>query len=282
MKTLLLASALFSFTFRIAAQNIVYTRQINNNDDLIIIDKEGKQTTLTNHPRKDSSPMISPDGKMVVFTSERVGWWKIWTLDLATKNYRQLTNQSSADYSPSWSPNGGKIAFTSSRNGNQEIYLMDKDGSNKVNITNSPTEDVMPFWAKDGFIYFSTALEDHYQIARIRPNGDSKEILTHSKNNKLMPQLSNDGTSILYYGDRDGNMEIYILNISSKEVIRLTNHPLMDIRPRWSPDNRKIVFERGNKGNNHHIFLMDTNGENVEQLTFQHYNYTPSFIPATQ
>lgn len=278
IKHLLIVAALLSF-FAGHSQSIIYTRQINNNDDLMIMDRNGKVKTLAEHPRKDSSPMISPDGKMVVFTSERVGWWKIWTMNLETNEFRQLTNKSSADYSPAWSPDSRQIVFTSSRDGNQEIYTMNRDGSNKVNVTQSTSPDLMPFWAKDGFIYYSTRENGIYQIARIRPDGTDKEILTNSTDNKLMPQISNDGKKILFYGDRDGNMEIYLLDVAGKETTRLTNNPLMDMRPRWSPDNTKIVFERGNKGNNHHIYLMDSDGQNIKQLTFENYNYTPSFLP---
>ena len=97
-----------------------------------------------------------------------------------------------------------------------------------------------------------------------------------------MPQISNDLSEILYYGDQDGNLEIYLLEINSKTSKRLTNHPLMDIRPRWSPDNNKIVFERGNKGDNHHIYVMDNDGCNLKQITFSNYNYSPSFVPSTK
>ena len=64
---------------------ILFTKQINNNDNIYLIDKEGKQQQVTNHNRKDSSPMLSPDGKFMVFTSERVGWWKIWLMGIKKK-----------------------------------------------------------------------------------------------------------------------------------------------------------------------------------------------------
>ena len=69
------------------------------------------------------------------------------------------------------------------------------------------------------------------------------------------------------------------MNIDGTEKKRLTNNPLMDIRPRWSSDDKKIVFERGNKKDDQHIFMMDANGENVKQLTFKNYNCAASFVP---
>ncbi len=279
MKKYLILIALFILISQLSAQKIIYTSQVNNNDNLMILDEKGSIKALTDHPRKDSSPMISPDGKSMVFTSERVGWWKIWTLNLETNEFRQLTNRSSADYSPSWSPEGNKIVFTSTRDGNQEVYTMNKDGSNKINLTQSKSEDIMPFWSKNDYIYYSSNRDGFYQIMRMKSDGSEKELLTNTEGNKLMPQPAGDETKILYYGDADGNMEIYLMDLDTKKVMRLTNHPLMDMRPRWSPDYSQIVFERGNKGNNHHIYIMDADGSNVTKLTTKNYNYTPSFFP---
>ncbi|WP_298761634.1 DUF5050 domain-containing protein [uncultured Psychroserpens sp.] len=258
---------------------ILYTKQINNSDNIYLIDTNGNENQITNHSRKDSSPILSPDGNFMVFTSERVGWWKIWILDLKKNEYKQLTTASSAAYSPSWSPDGNHILFVSSQTGNSEIFAMDKNGKNQKNITNNEASDTMPFWGKDNMIYYSSEINGTYQIVRMSPNGDNKEVLTKDKGDKLMPQLSNDGKTILYYGNADGNLEIYTTNITNTSKTRLTNHPLMDMRPRWSSDDKKIVFERGNKGDNHHIFIMDANGKSVKQLTFSNYNYAPSFVP---
>lgn len=277
----ILICVILLFITNVEAQSyeILYTKQVNNSDDIYLIDTNGKSERITNHPKKDSSPMMSPDGNFIVFTSERIGWWKIWLLDIKNNKYLQLTNSSSAEYSTSWSIDGNQIIFVSSRTGNSEVFIMDKDGKNMKNLTDNNRSDTMPFWGKDNMIYYSSKINGTYQIVRMKPDGSQKETLTKNGGDKLMPQLSNDGKKILYYGNADENMEIYTMTTSSKEHKRLTNHTLMDIRPRWSPDNKKIVFERGNKGNNHHIYIMDADGKNVEQLTFSNYNYGPSFVP---
>lgn len=279
---LLIVLTLFFLT-EIGAQSyeILYTEQINNSDNIHVADLNGNSKPITSHIRKDSSPMISPNGDYIVFTSERVGWWKIWLLDIKKNEYKQLTNSSSAEYSPSWSLDGNHIIFVSSQTGNSEIFIMAKNGKNIKNLTKNGKLDTMPLWGKDNMIYYSSEINGTYQIVRMKPDGSKKEILTKSKGDKLMPQLSNDCKKILYYGNANGNMEIYTMSIINNKQIRLTNHPLMDIRPRWSSDDKKIVFERGNKGDNHHIYVMDANGENVKKLTFFNYNYAPSFIPNT-
>jgi TolB protein len=258
---------------------ILFTKQVNNNDNIFLINMEGQLKQVTNHNRKDSSPMISPDGRLMVFTSERVGWWKIWLLDTEKNEFKQLTNSNSAEYSPSWSPDGKHIVFVSTRDGNDDIYTMNRDGENLKNISNKENSNTMPSWGLDNLIYYSSKIDGVYQIVRCKPDGSNEEIITNDSDNKLMPQLSNDLTKILYYGDKDGNLEIYTLNIKNKATLRLTNNPLMDMRPRWSTDNESIVFERGNKGNNHHIYIMSVKDKKVKQLTFKNYNYSPSFVP---
>lgn len=283
MKFILTAAFMFVY-FLCCAQNleIIYTSQKNYNDNIQVVNNKGQIKVIMNNSRKDSSPIISSDGKHIVFSSERVGWWKIWSYDIENNKYTQLTNSSNAEYSPAWSPNNDYIVFVSSRDGNQEIYTMSKEGLNLKNITKNTKSDLMPFWGKDNRIYYSSEINGTYQIVSCNPNGKNKVVLTNTKGNKLMPQISNDLKQILYYGDEDGNFEIYLMDMGAKKSKRLTNHPLMDMRPRWSPDNKQIVFERGNKGNNHHIYLMDINGENQKQLTFSNYNYSPSFVPFTK
>jgi len=97
-----------------------------------------------------------------------------------------------------------------------------------------------------------------------------------------MPQLSPDGTKLLYYSDKSGNADIYSQPIVGGAATQLTKNPLGDIRARWSPDGKKIVFERGDKRRNQHIFMMDANGSNVLQLSKSGYNYAPSFAQGSQ
>ena len=78
---------------------------------------------------------------------------------------------------------------------------------------------------------------------------------------------------ILFYSSRTGNHEIYTMNDDGSRIRRLTDNPLADKYPRWSPDGKKIVFERSLAPKDlladreSKIFVMDADGRNEHQLT---------------
>ena len=81
-----------------------------------------------------------------------------------------------------------------------------------------------------------------------------------------------DETSISLKGqiaivsDRDGNPEIYVMNIDGSGITRLTDNPAGDFHPAWSPDGTRIAFVSGSDGNQE-IYVMGADGSDVTRLT---------------
>ena len=71
---------------------------------------------------------------------------------------------------------------------------------------------------------------------------------------------------IAFESERDGNLEIYVMDADGENPVRLTRDLARDGAPRWSPDGTKIVF-RSNRDGNPEIYVMDANGENPTNLT---------------
>ena len=88
------------------------------------------------------SPVVSPDGERIAFSSDLEGNSDIFVVSIEGSGLVNLTSDSVAnEWSPMWSPNGRHIAFVTDRDGNYEIYRMDADGANPVNLTNLPESD---------------------------------------------------------------------------------------------------------------------------------------------
>ncbi len=71
---------------------------------------------------------------------------------------------------------------------------------------------------------------------------------------------------IVFASDRNGNMEIYVMDIDGKNSRNLTNNRHADRSPSWSPDGKRIVFTSQRDGNME-IYVMDADGSNPRRLT---------------
>ncbi len=101
---------------------------------------------LTNHPKNDTSPAWSPNGRRILFASNRDDSDDIYAMDTDGTDVVNLTDTDAEDRSPSWSPDGDRIVFYSDRDENQELYVMDADGTDVQRLTDNESNDIDPRW----------------------------------------------------------------------------------------------------------------------------------------
>lgn len=80
------------------------------------------------------------------------------------------------------------------------------------------------------------------------------------------PDCSPDGKSIAFWSNRDGNQEIYVMNVDGTGQRRLTDNPASDANPAWSPDGTKILFH-SDRGGNRDLYVMNADGSNPRAVT---------------
>lgn len=226
--------------------NLAFVSNKNGNNDIFTCDNKGsqiKQITFDNS--NDNSPAWSPNGKEIVFTSNRfykkngiydISKSDIFIFNLKTKTFSRIIYDLSFITTPSWSPDGEKLVFSSNRvNGFPNIYISNRDGTNLKQLSNM-TIDVYPTWS---------------------PNG--KEILFSSQRG----QNKYGSTNIL---------DLYKMNTDGTNLKMLTNMNSIIISPVWSPDGKFIAFlSRPDFSDNFYdIFIMDADGNSVKQITNEH------------
>ena len=88
-----------------------------------------------------------------------------------------------------------------------------------------------------------------------------------------VPTLHSNG-KIAFTSNRDGNLEIYVMNGDGTNQVRLTNNPGIDDHPSFSPDGKKIAFISQNDSGGFSIKLIDPDETNQTHLTtIVHENY---------
>ena len=159
------------------------------------------------------------------------------------------------------------IAFDTDRDGNREVYVMGPDGKDPYNISKDPGDDYEPSWSPEGSrIAFvsnrATDGESGQFIYVINADGSDVRQLSH-ENWSVQPDWSHDGRMIVY----SGNDDIQIVPTDGSEPsVNLTNSPVKDWQPTWSPDGSKIAWLSGMDGK-WNIFVMNADGSHVLQLT---------------
>lgn len=232
---------------------------------------------LTNDPGIDENPDVSPDGKQIVWTSDRDGpQLHLYVMGIDGSNVRQLTFDPGGDNSPRWSPDGKKIAFT--RGGS--ILLVDAEGGEPEVIyqgqnpaTAAPCEagGFPGGWSPDGqriTYYAANVSEQVGQVCTVDVDGsDVTVVVGEPPVYNVEPTWSRDGRYLAFRSIRAGNHDVYTYDFETDTVRRLTDHPALDIEPNWSPDGEWIVFGSGRDNEFVDIYIMRKDGSDVRQVT---------------
>lgn len=184
---------------------------------------------LTNVPGYDAEATVSPDGKKIVFTSERDGDLDIYSMNVDGTNVKRLTNEIGYDGGAFYSPNSKMIVYRRSSPKTDaeiarykdllakklvvptvfEIWVMNADGSNKRQVTNLGSASFAPFFTPDGKkIIFCTNYFD--------PNRTDRR--------------------------RQPNFDLALINLDGTGIERVTFNETFDGFPVFSPDGKKLVF----------------------------------------
>lgn len=214
----------------------------------------------------------------LVFASGKQTDYDIWTLNLDTSELRQLTTGQAWNDAPKWSPDGSRIVFVSNRSGLPELWTMNADGSDQRQLTKAGKYHAEPCWSPDGTeIACAANYEDgeNIDIYIVKADGSGKpRRVTRNAGLEAGPSWSPDGKYLLYSSGRDGNEDIWELDLKTGKERRVTSHPARDYSPAYSPDGSQIAFvteadenSRTDGSADADVWVMSRDGMSEKRLT---------------
>lgn len=270
-----------------ARERIVYTTFRPANMELYLVDSPGKAPRrLTTHPALDYNPAFSPDGRWVVFCSERRGNPDLYAVDLQNPGPPRLLMDSEAmEDAPAFSPDGRRLAFVSDRDGNAEIFVMPfrPDGpdasAQAVNLTRHQGGDFNPAFSPDGKQIVFSSDRDGYRSSEIyamQADGSKVRRLTRSPGWDGSPAWSRDGKWLYFYSRREAGPGIYRMRADGSGQKRLFAGTALS--PAVAPDGR-LAFAARHNGRWRILSVAEDGSDQRHESDGQHDYWAPAFDP---
>lgn len=169
---------------------------------------------------------------------------------------------------PRLSNDGERILYQSNRTGTWQLFVMDIASGEQLRLTTDTFNNNFPDWSPDNsWVAFVSDRDGNEEIYRIGIDGTGLERVTQDADRDIHPYISPDGRSLLFNSTRgNGSLDVYRMDLGSKEVARITNTKMEETCARFSPDMGHIVMLR-NDATQDDVVIMDMKTGLVTDLT---------------
>ena len=217
---------------------------------------------VTRGNSSDRQPIYAPDGKSLLFSSNRSGNLDLWLVSNGGI-VKRVTDDAAEDWDPAFTPDGKKIIWSSGRSGNLEIWIANVDGTDAKQISKDGVDAENPSATADGqWIIYNSFNTAKAGIWKVRQDGTQATHLV--KQRTALPEVSPDGQYVVYIANgRTLRVGLRVARVSDGQDMGF-EIPLRNVRrttailgrARWMPDNKIAFLGQDAEGVNG-VFVQD-------------------------
>ncbi len=213
-------------------------------NELVWVDRNGREETLGTPPRSYIYPRMSPEGRRIALDvggPDRDIW--IWHID--NRTLERFTKDPAGNTMVAWSPDGRRLAFGSDRFGVSNVFWQAADGSDEPQrlLPEDRLQQPLSF-APDGRLLYSVDVPGHSRdVYALVPGEQRVEQLLTGAATEINAEVSPDGRWLAYESDESGQLEIYVRAYpDTKQGGRYQVSSGGGRTPAWSRDGQEIYF----------------------------------------
>ena len=222
---------------------------------------------LTEPGSSDNRATFMPDGKTLLFASNRSGKSQIWGID-STGHARRVHESVGNDYGRV-APNadGTKLCFSSDRSGQNAIYVLELASSHVTLVSDAAFWSFGPTWSpRDLIAFFSNKGGNALNIWTARPDGSQARQVADQPGESRQPWCSPNGSSLALSADHGtGAFAVELLAVEGSGTRPLANRGTYE-QPFWSPDGNRIAVSARIDEPHSRIYIIGADGSNLQPI----------------
>jgi tol-pal system beta propeller repeat protein TolB len=177
---------------------------------------------------------------------------EIFSLDARGDDLRRETHHENLTLLPAWGP-GGEVAATSYALGNPDIHM------GKRAFFTTPGLNTGIDFDSEGKRFVVASGEDGAQDILLGDARTGKVLrqLTTDTGIDTAPAFNPAGDAVVFVSDRSGSPQIYVLELTSTKLTRVSGAGLYNTSPAWSPDGRTLAWNRRRGARTYDVITAD-------------------------